>query len=624
MERLVIKNIKQLKTWFDNNDVTKVSFDTETTGLNYYYLNIVGCSFCNGKSACYIDLTDNESEVIDIEMIDFLREMFTTRIKRLVMHKAQYDLKVLDKTGITDVTEKIFDTKTAAHLIDENDMTGLKDLAVTYLNASVSIFKDAADGGMHTEKFYEYGINDAVWTWQLHEIMAKQIEDLGMHRLFYEIEMPFQFVLMDLEKNGIEVDFKRMLEIEVEMADCILDFETKLLKMIGKQHRVQPLLYDGEVERTSPVNFNSNAQVEKYVTECGVKLERTNNGKGKLPKIDKVVLEENNHIPFMNILWKYRVALDTLSKFIRPMKKFVCGDGRIRANFHNSVATTGRMSVSSPPLQGLRKIKEILPVDCRSCFVSSKSKTMISADYAAQELRVLAHESKDPTMIEAFNNNMDLHLMTARTMFDLPIADEQLCNDHPDHKELADVKFKHERHAGKNGVNFPIVYGSVAYSIAKSNHVTEEEAQRWIDTYFKMYPGVKNRLSQITGDVQNKRYVTNLVGRRRNFRHPFIEKYGKRVLDPRAIRQGFNFIIQGFSAEMLRLSMVRIRALMKQHPEWGLEFLLTVHDEVVMEVLDEYVDIVIPKIKDIMENCVKLRVPVKVDIGTGQNYSQAK
>ena len=326
----------------------------------------------------------------------------------------------------------------------------------------------------------------------------------------------------------------------------------------------------------------------------------------------------------MKLLWKYRVALDTLSKFVKPMKSFVCGDGRIRANFHNSVAVTGRLSCANPPLQGLRKIKKILPVNCRNAFVASKGYTMISADYAAQELRVLAHESKDPTMVEAFVKNMDLHLMTARTMFDLPIDEEQLCNDHPDHKELADVKYKDERHRGKNGVNFPIVYGAVAYSIAKSNMVSEKEAQRWIDTYFKMYPGVKARLERVANDIKNKRYVKNLVGRRRNFKFPFIERYGKRMLDPRAIRQGFNFIIQGFSAEMLRLGMVRIRALSKKHPEWDLRFILTVHDEVVMEVRNKYVDIVVPQIKVIMENCVKLKVPVKVDIGTGKNYSEAK
>lgn len=624
MERLVIKNLAQLKKWFSENDVDKVAFDTETTGLNYYYLTIVGCSFCNGKSACYIDLTDNEGEVADTEMLDFLRCMFATRIKRIVMHKAQYDLKVLHKHGIIDVTDRIFDTKTAAHLIDENDQTGLKYLAGLYLNVDVANFKDAVNEGYHTPKFYEYGQNDAIWTWQLHEIMTKHIETLGMHRLFYEIEMPFQFVLMDLEVNGIAVDFKRIVEIEREMRECIVDFESQLLAHCGKKHRVQPLLMDcgnGLEERTSPINFNSNVQVADYVKAAGVELEMTPSGK---PKIDKDVLEEHKHIPFIKLLWKYRIALDTLSKFVTPMKSFVCGDGRIRANFHNSVATTGRMSCSQPPLQGLRKIKKLLPVDCRSAFVASEGYTMISADYAAQELRVLAHESSDPNMIEAFVKNQDLHLKTARSMFDLPVTDEQLCNDHPDHKELADVTYKNERHKGKNGVNFPIVYGSVSYSIAKANQVTEEEAQRWIDTYFKSYPGVKARKERVINDIKNKRYVKNLVGRRRNFKHPFIERYGKRIIDPRAIRQGFNFIIQGFSAEMLRLSMVRIRALSKQHPEWDLRFILTVHDEVVMEVRDKYVDVVLPKIKDIMENCVRLKVPVKVDIGTGKNYSEAK
>lgn len=622
MERLVIKNIAQLRHWFDNNDVDKLVLDTETTSLNYYYLTIVGCSFCNGKSACYVDLTDNEDEVIDTEMLDFLREMFATRIKRLVMHKAQYDMKVLHKHGIYDHTETIFDTKTAAHLIVENDQTGLKHCAEVYLGVEVpDDYESASADGFHTEKFYEYGINDAVWTWGLHAIMAKQIETLGMHRLFYEIEMPFQFVLRDLEINGIKVDFKRLMEIEVEMKDCVIDYETKLLAAIGKQHRVQPLLFDGAEERTSPINFNSNVQVGDYVKAVGVELEETPSGK---PKINKDVLEENKHIPFIEMLWKYRVALDTLSKFVKPMKNFVDGDGRVRANFHNSIAATGRLSVSKPPLQGLRKIKKILPVDCRSCFVTDDDYTMISADYAAQELRVLAHESKDPNMIETFVKNQDPHLKTARNMFSLPISDEQLCNDHPDHAELAEVTYKHERHQGKNGVNFPIVYGSVSYNIARSNHVSETEAQRWIDEYYKMYPGVKVRLERVKNDIKNKRYVKNLVGRRRNFPYPFVERYGKRQLDPRVIRQGFNFIIQGFSAEMLRLSMVKIRALAKEHPEWDLRFILTVHDEIVMEAKTEYVDDIVPQVKAIMENCIRLKVPVKVDIGTGKNYSEAK
>jgi len=200
MHIALLKTVEEVRDYFNNRDFRVTSFDTETTDLNYYMLEMVGCSFCNGQDACYIDLYEDKSRIIT-----FLRKLFSDNIEFLVMQNAPFDLKVLHKEGITKVTHNIFCTMTASHLIDENREKGLKELAKRYLKEVPITYKEAVSEGFQSEKFYTYATNDAIWTWELHKILNKKLYELGMNRLFFEVEMPFQFVIMDMSINGVLV-----------------------------------------------------------------------------------------------------------------------------------------------------------------------------------------------------------------------------------------------------------------------------------------------------------------------------------------------------------------------------------------------------------------------------------
>jgi DNA polymerase-1 len=208
---------------------------------------------------------------------------------------------------------------------------------------------------------------------------------------------------------------------------------------------------------------------------------------------------------------------------------------------------------------------------------------------------------------------MDLHLVTANLLFDLGLTDEQMTESHPEYEAMKE-KHKDARHKGKNGFNFPVVYGSTEHGIARNIGIKVAEAKRLLTKFLDQYPGIKNAINQCTSHAQCYGWVSNLAGRRRRFEE----------VSPRAVRQAFNFLIQGYAADMLRIGMIQMRQMILDHPEWEMKMVLTVHDEVVLEVKDECVEEAIPFVEDVMRNAVDLGIPVECEVGSGKKYSEAK
>ncbi|KKM26545.1 hypothetical protein LCGC14_1583710 [marine sediment metagenome] len=640
MNRQFITDELTLQNWFFDNDVTKCAFDTESRSednskkgaLDYSLLYWIGVSFCNGKSTCYVDLDVPDRD----KMIAFLEYQFRTQIKKLIAQNIQYDMMVLYKYGIQH-TEDIYCTMVAAHLIDERGPKGLKDLTARYLSPRKIVkWKDVEGIDYHSEQFYDYGADDAQNAWELHEVFYPKMAREKLTYLMFKIEMPFQFCLRDLHINGILIDQKKLQEIEDLVEPLMLESEDKMLEMIGKKAFIDRAFWEDLDTRKVFVNFNSNKQVipllmEKFsieFTELTVTGEKRKREKLEVGdsywKLDKIILggtELDNGVigglaqkyPFCRELLIYRMAFDIKGKFTVKMKESLSPDGRIRCSFNDTVAATGRLSSSDPNLQNLRKLNAVLDVECRSCFIAPEGKSFIVADYAGQELRILAFVTQDPTLLRAFEKGMDLHLITANLLFDLGLTEEEMVESNENYKNTR-KKFKNERHKAKNGFNFPVVYGSTEHGISRNIGVSVKEAKRLLDKFLDQYPGIKDGIADCEERIKLYGYVTNSAGRRRRF-----DGFSKR-----ALRQAFNFKVQGYSAEMLRLGMVNIRQVILTHPEWDMKLVLTVHDEVVLEIKDEYIDEAIPLVEEAMCTAVDIGIPVECDIGVGRIYSEAK
>ncbi len=613
VERSYITTCNGFYNWVRGIKSNKLALDTETTDLSYCKLDLRGFSLCDGLRACYVNVWDNpEREEI---LTRFKKEIsFQPAFQKLIFHGAPFDLKVLHKTGCERITPDIFCTMTAAHLINENMKKGLKYLAKRYLKVENTLtYEQAARYGFDSPQFIEYATNDAIWTWQLHEIFNRTLYQQKLNKLFYEIEMPFQFVLMDLAINGVLFDLEEINKLSARVSRDIYDMEFKLRDIVGIKYQTQSNLFTEDKEILSGVNMRSPQQLADIIqNRLGLTIDELTDG-GK-PSVGKVtLLKLKGQHKFIDLLKQYKIATKLSQGFLEPFADFVDIDGRVHAGFHNCVARTGRLSCSKPNLQQSPKEQAEYPVDFRGTIIAPEGKTLLVCDYAGQELRVLTQVSKDKNLINAFNKDKDIHLETTNKSFNLDIPDEQLYTEHPEYEALK-KKHKVVRDKTKNCVVFPIIYGTTAYGVSKSLGITEEVAQGYIDDFLNLYPSVREAIRRCGNFLKAYKYVYTLSGRRRRLYD----------LTPKAYRQAFNFLIQGYSADMTRCAATNVRNLGLSHPEWELKLVLIVHDELVLEIKDEYLEKAKPLVQKAMESAVKMCIPLIVEIGTGKRYSDAK
>ena len=618
MHKEVIHTPVEFLSWWQGHREHVMSFDTETTSLDYLTMELEGFSLCNGTHACYVDVlpTPYVRREVPTMWIQALKDVIDY-LDIVVMHNAAFDLKVLYKYGIEP--KKIWCTLTAAKLVNENrgkGMYSLKVLAVEVLKVPKDQVKAWDEVEQGTEGFYDYAINDAIWTWQLYEIFKPILKEQDLIYLFEVVEMPFQFVLADLERNGVLVDKDKLRQFKPEVQNILFQLEVKMLEEIGMEHDVCEV--NGEPILVSPINFNSSLQLAEVAEGIlGLEIkERTRRSK-KYPKgqksVDKFTIARlRAKSEFFALLSRYR-KLGTLYKtFLKPCEKFLGLDDHIRATYR--MVVTGRLSCSRPNLQNLPSPKkEKLEFNHRLLFIPRPGYVFIRADWAGQELRVLAEESQDERMMRAFVNCEDLHLVTANRIFDLKFTVEQMLTTHPGFKE-AKNKYAQERDKAKNGVNFPIIYGKTVQTLAEDFNIPVAEAQRWMDAFHGLYPNVKKAIQLTKRELQRQEYVVTMMGRRRRFPGYNNAPDWKKE---KILRQAFNFKIQGFSAEMMKLAAAGIRTILVNYDA---RIVLTIHDELIYEVREEQAEGLAKKIKYIMEHTVRLSIPIVVDVSIVDSY----
>ncbi len=410
-----------------------------------------------------------------------------------------------------------------------------------------------------------------------------------------------------MEETGIAIDFKKIQEIELALKKQINEMETEVGKAVGMS--TQKTLF-GDSKLT--IDLDSPHQLgDLLYRKLGLPvLDSTPGGR---PKTGSDVLEKLKDMhPVIETIIKYKACRKLLTAFISPLPSRADRDGRVRTSYKDCGTKTGRLSSQNPNMQQLpRNDKEY---KIRKCFISSKGKTLLVFDFSQEELRVAAHLTNDPTMLEVYKNNKDLHLTTANKIYKLSLNEAQLTVGTKEYKE-SKKKYSKERQYSKY-VSFGLLYGIGTFGLSRQIGCSDKEAKQIIDDYFKEFPRVKREIELTKRDFIKYGYVKNLFGR---YRH---SKKEQGQYPTRAFRQNFNFRVQGTCADILRVVMIELYKFLEDKPE--AKMLLTVHDEVVFEVPDDKIEYYSKEFKRIMESAVQLKLPLEVEGSSGKNYAEAK
>lgn len=483
---------------------------------------------------------------------------------------------------------KIVDTMIMSHLCNENlPENGLKYLTKRILKRDAVEYKDAISDSTNSEKFYRYGIDDAINTFDLYQVFRPIIIKENLTHLLWDIEMPFCRVLTELAINGIQADAEAAKKMTAEVQHLYYEIENELLEMFGGKYEVGITPRSRKVWCKASINFNSSDQVIPLIEGLGFEIyERAKKGAKSWGKQAKNRLKGKH--PAIDLLIKYSKVEKLLSGFLRPFKGFINEDGRIRCSFHNTIAVTGRLSCSSPNIEQLPKNNNIANI--RNLFIAGCDNVFIVCDYSGQELRILGEESGDYNLKKVFKEGRDLH------------------------QEVADAMGFDNRDDAKP-INFGIPYGKQAYGFSKDWGCSIEEAQKKLDLYFHKYPSVRTRIEKCRQQVYKHGYVRNMSGRRRRF-FDFKKqgKWGK----ARCYRMAFNFLIQSFAADVVKKAASEIIK------DTKLKICNIVHDEVCVETPVYYIEEAKAYIEKCMVEALPMSIKWEVDITHGKRYGDCK
>jgi DNA polymerase-1 len=571
----------------------KVCFDTETTSLNTFEAELVGISFSVRKhEAWYIPFPPNRDNCI--KMLEILRPVFENESILKIGQNLKYDIQVLMQYGF-EVKGCIFDTMIAHYLIQPELRHSMDYLSEVYLNYTpVHIEELIGKKGKDQlsmrdvipEKISEYAAEDADVTWQLAEIFEPELEKQGLAYLSANVEMPLITVLADMERTGIRLntdelnDYAELLKKEINI------IQEEVFQLAGKEFNISSPRQLGEIlfehlkipARVKKTKTNQYQTGEEVLQELADKHDI-------IPKIlDFRTLQK--------LLNTYVIALPAL---INP------STGRIHTSFEQAWVSTGRLSSKNPNLQNI-PIRDERGREIRKAFIPrNEDHTMLSADYSQIELRIMAHLCEDKNMIEAFLENQDIHSATAAKIYNVPLSE-----------------VTREMRGKAKTANFGIIYGISSFGLSQRLHLSRQEASKLIEGYFMTYPYVRQYMNRNIEKAKANGYIDTILGRRRYL--PEIHS-ANALIRGMAERNAINAPIQGSAADIIKLAMVNIYR--KISMGFRSKMILQVHDELVFDVYKPELEEIKHIVKYEMENAVPLKVPLIVDIGTGNNWLEA-
>jgi DNA polymerase-1 len=584
-----------------------ISVDTETTHVMPRCAEIVGYSFSfMPGEAYYIPVRGPASDpVLDpSETLEALRPVLENPAIRKIGQNLKYDAIVLRSAGVS-LAGIAFDTMIASYLLDAGGRShNMDDLAQKYLNHSTIKIDQLIGKGKDQKRMDEvpveqvatYAAEDADIPLRLHSILNDRLEEMELTKLNEEVEVPLVDVLADLEFTGIRIDPARLGELSSRYGERLAQLEGEIEELAGH-----------------PLNVGSPKQLAQVLFE-ELRLpvvKKTKTG----PSTDADVLEQlaPSH-PLPAKIVEYRQFAKLKNTYVDALPVMIHAEtGRVHTAFNQVVAATGRLSSSEPNLQNI-PIRTEEGREIRSAFVPGPPGwKLLAADYSQIELRILAHYSKDSAMCAAFDRDDDIHTLVASQVFGVP---------------LSEVTSAQRRSA--KAVNFGVIYGQSPFGLAKGLGISQEEAAQFIDGYFTTYRGVAEFMVRTLDECRRKGYVSTLLGRRRSIQgvRPadqlslLTERPSRRPLTLPE-RTAVNSVIQGTAADMIKLAMLAISRRLRDE-KLQANMLLQIHDELVFEVAPDEIDRLAELVHDEMRNVMRLCVPLKVDVKTGDNWADCE
>ncbi len=577
------------------NQCKEFAFDTETTSLDSISAELVGMSFATQPfNAWWVPVPQNQEEARAL-VLEFASVFGNESIAKIGQN-IKFDMQILLSYGI-NIKGKLYDTMLAHYLLDPDSRHNLDLLAEIYLNYKpISIEELIGKKGVNQvsmrhvapEVITRYACEDADIALQLKDILFKEIAEQGLTNLYETLEAPLIEVLTYMERFGVSLDVSSLSEYGQVLTSQMFELEREIREMAGV-----PDLNVSSPRKLGEVLF------EKLKITSDAKLTKTKQYSTSEEELQKYI---NAH-PIVGMILEFRGIKKLLSTYIETLPSLVNPKtGKIHTSFNQAVASTGRLSSNNPNLQNI-PIRDDNGREIRKAFIPSGNDfLLLSADYSQIELRLMAHMSSDPLMLEAFERGEDIHAATAAKIFKIP---------------LSEVTSDHRRKA--KTANFGMIYGISAFGLSQRLGISRTDAKELIDGYFNTYQGVKEYMEQCAAQARERGWVETIFGRKRYL--PDINS-NNQVVRGLAERNAINAPIQGSAADIIKVAMIKI------HEEFRKlrlksKMIIQVHDELVFDVYQPELDEVKKIVKTCMEGAANLKVPLEVEMGTGRNWLEA-
>jgi len=596
------------------------ALDTETSSLNVMNNELVGISFSYGDSnGYYLPLNHVDDNNLPLkESLELLKPILESSDILKIAHNINFDLSVLNNT-YKNLNVKIniknfnFDTLIAANLLGYRNI-GLKELVTDLFNIDLEPITNIIGKGKSqinigekpVNEIAKYAINDAYFTYKLKQKFENELSNNNLDKLFDELEIKLIPILIQMQSEGMPINLNLLNELQNDFANKISTIESNAKTLIHEE-----------------INLNSPQQLSKILFEklnlSTENIKKTKSGystgsesitelingltyKFKESESFNLSFEDNTKIQFLNYIQEYREISKLLSTYVVTLPKLLNSKtNRVHTKFNQAGTTTGRLSSSEPNLQNIPKRTNYGKLVRSSFAVQEDNNEFVSADYSQIELRVLAHFSGDPNLINAFMKGEDIHNFTAATMYEC-----DLTNVNDEMRRIAKI------------LNFGVLYGLSPYGISKQTNLSVNKGKEFIELYFQRFKKIKDYIENTKEEIHTKGYVETLLGRKR-----YIDEIKSNNARIRAHgeRMAVNMPIQGTAAEIIKIAMINLNN-SKDYNKIKGKMLLQIHDELIFECNKNNSTYLTNILSKIMPNVVKLKVPLTINIQKGQNLGE--
>lgn len=590
----------ELNEWLvELQKAEKFAFDTETTSLDYMQAKIVGVSFATREHhAAYVpfghDYENAPKQLGKEYVLAKLKPILENpNIKKIGLN-IKYDIEVLANEGIK-LQGGSFDTMLESYVLDSTSNShGLDTLALKYLGIRTITYEELAGKGVKQltfnqidmEKAGVYAAEDADITLKLHNTLWPRLnKEKGLSHIYSNIEVPLIQVLATIERNGVLIDPAKLEQQGKELQARLIELEKQAFTLAGTEF-----------------NMNSPKQLQEILFQKLHLPILQKTPTGQASTADNVLQELAIDFELPRIIIEYRSLSKLMSTYTNRLVEQIDKDtGRIHTSYNQTGAATGRLSSSEPNLQNI-PIRTVEGRRIRQAFIAPKGFQLVSADYSQIELRLMAHISEDPSLLNAFLQNLDIHKATASEVWDVPLD-----------------KVTSEMRRNAKAINFGLIYGMSAFGLTRQLDIDRRAAQDYIDRYFARYPQVKAYMENTRRMAKEKGYVETLWGRRLYLPDINASQIPRQKA---AERTAINAPLQGSAADIIKMAMIRIDQWLRDE-KINAKMIMQVHDELVFEVAVADIAQFSEQIREHMSSVVSLKVPLLVSVGTGDNWDKA-